>query len=257
VACVAGPRRTTRGCDPAPSVDGSVVTATFDAFAPSQAATVAIDLDASAFSPGLPSFREQPLDRRPGILPVVDAPPAIAGLAAALVLALPFLVLEGVQAVLVYRDEKTDPQLHDREHPTAIFGPPHDFRPVEVAGVLLRRKGESLLLGTLVDLDQRGTVTTVSRGAGKKTVLTVEAGPEGVEAAPGDAAFLRTLLPGRSSIRFDGEYDADTATRTQAATNELVRQATTCSRTTGSSTTAPRCCAVRGSRRCSRSACCC
>jgi hypothetical protein len=226
VACVAGPRRTTRACDPAPSVDGDVVTASFDAFGPSQAATVAIDLAASAFTDDLPTFREQPLDRRPGILPVVDLPAAIAGLVAALVLALPFLVLEGVQAALVYRDELTDPHLHDREHPTAVFGPPHDFRPVEVAGVLLRRKGESLLLGTLVDLDQRGTVTTQSREAGKKTVLTVKAGPDGVEATPGDAAFLRTLLPGRASIRFDGEYDRDTATRSQSATNELLRQAT-------------------------------
>jgi hypothetical protein len=226
VACVAGPRRTIRACDPPPSVDGNVVTAELDTFSRSRSATVAIDLDASVFSPALPSFRERPLDQRPGILPVVSLPPAIAGLVAALVLALPFLVLEGVQAVQVYRDEMTDPHLHDREHPTALFGPPHDFRPVEVAGVLLRHKSESLLLGTLVDLDQRGTVATHSRGEGKKTVLTVEAGPQGVEAAPGDAAFLRTLLPGRAPIRFDGEYDADTAKRTQAATNELVRQAT-------------------------------
>jgi hypothetical protein len=225
VGCVAGPRRTTRACDPAPTVDGTVVTASFDAFGPGEAATVAIDLAASAFTTDLPTLQEQPLDRRPGILPVVALPPAIAGLVAALVLALPFLVLEGVQAALVYRDEKTDPHLHDREHPTAIFGPPHDFRPVEVAGLLLRRKGEPLLLGTLVDLDQRGTVTTHSIDAGKKTVLTVDAGPEGVEAAPGDAVFLRTLLPGRASIRFDGDYDADTAQRTQSATNELIRQA--------------------------------
>jgi uncharacterized membrane protein YgcG len=225
VACVAGPRRTIRACDPAPSVDGSVVTADFDAFGPGRAATVAIDLDASAFGADLPTFREQPLDRRPGILPVVSLPPALAGLLAALVLALPFLVLEGVHAVQVYRDEVTDPHLHDREHPTAIFGPPRDLRPVEVAGLLLRRKGESLLLGTLVDLDQRGTVTTHSSEAGKKTVLTVEAGPKGVEATPGDAEFLRTLLPGRASVRFDGEYDPDTAQRTQSATNELIRQA--------------------------------
>jgi hypothetical protein len=225
VACVAGPRRTIRACDPAPSVDGDVVTASFDTFGPGQAATVAIDLDASAFAADLPTFQERPLDRRPGILPVVSLPPALAGLIAALVLAVPFLVLEGVQSVLVYRDEVTDPHLHDREQPTAIFGPPRDLRPVEVAGLLLRRQGESLLLGTLVDLDQRGTVTTRSTGEGKKTVLTVEAGPVGVESAPGDAVFLRTLLPGRAPVRFDGKYDRDTSTRTQSATNELIRQA--------------------------------
>lgn len=225
VVCVAGPRRTTRACEPEPSVGGGVVTATFDAFRPGQAATVAIDLDASAFAPGLPSFREQPLDQRPGILPVVSLPPALAGLLAALVVALPFLLLELVQAVLVYRDQMTDPTLHDRPQPTALFGPPHDFRPVEVAGLLLRRRSESLLLGTLVDLDQRGTIETRSWESGGKTVLEVHAGPDGVEALPGDAAFLRTLLPGRTSVRFDGEYDKDTAERTQSATNQLVQQA--------------------------------
>jgi hypothetical protein len=225
VVCVAGPPRSTLACDPAPSAEGDVVTATFDAFRPGQAATVAIDLDASAFSPGLPNFREQPLDQRPGVLPVVSLPPGLAGLIAATVVALPFLLLELVLAVLVYRDRVTDPTLHDRQQPTALFGPPHDFRPVEVAGLLLRRRSESLLLGTLVDLDQRGTVTTRSWESGGKTVLEVDAGPEGVEALPGDAAFLRTLLPGRTSVCFDGKYDKDTAERTQAATNELVRQA--------------------------------
>jgi hypothetical protein len=226
VTCVAGPRRTTRACDPPPEVDGSVVTADLDAFAPERAATVAIDLDASAFTADLPSLREQPLDQRPGLLPVVSLPPALAGLLAAVVIALPFLILEVVQAVLVYRDEVTDPALHDREQPTALFGPPHDFRPAEVAGVLLRRRTEPLLLGTLVDLDQRGTVRTESWETAGKTRMTVHAGPDGVEAAPGDAAFLRTLLPGRAPITFDGEYDRDTAQRTQEATNELVRQAT-------------------------------
>jgi hypothetical protein len=225
VACVAGPRRTVRACDPAPRVEDSVVAATFHTFGPQRAATVAIDLDAASFDGTLPTFREQPLDRREGIVPVVALPPALAGLLTALVLAVPFLALEGVQAALVYRDEKTDPHLHDRAQPSALFGPPHDLRPVEVAGLLLRNKGESLLLGTLVDLDQRGTISTTSTTKGKKTVLTVEPGPPGVRAPSGDATFLRTLLPGGAPLRFDGEYDKDASTRTQAATDELVRQA--------------------------------
>jgi uncharacterized membrane protein YgcG len=225
VTCVAGPRRSARACDPPPAIDGTEVRATFGPFRPGASATVAIDLDAAAFAAAdLPTFRERPLDRREG-LPLLPLPPVLAGLIAALVLALPFAGLEAVKARLVYRDVVTDPQLHDRAHPTAVFGPPHGFRPVEVAGLLLRRNGEPLLLGTLVDLDQRGVVRTESGGTTKKPVLTVHAGPDGVEATRGDAAFLRTLLPGRAPLRFDGEYDKDASTRTQAATHELVGQA--------------------------------
>jgi uncharacterized membrane protein YgcG len=225
VICVAGPRRSVRACDPPPTVDGTEVRASFGAFRPGASATVAVDLDAAAFAGAdLPTFREDPLDRRDG-LPLLPVVPAVAGLIAALVLAVPFVVFEAVKARLVYRDVVTDPQLHDRAHPTAVFGPPHGFRPVEVAGLLLRRSGEPLLLGTLVDLDQRGIVRTEGAGTSKKPVLTVHAGPEGVEASRGDATFLRTLLPGRASLRFDGEYDKDASTRTQTATHELVRQA--------------------------------
>jgi hypothetical protein len=225
VACVAGPRRTVRPCDPPPVVVDGEVVAAFDAFRPGEAATVAVDLAAAAFSGDLPSFQERPLERREGLLPAVPVDPPLAGLLAALVLAVPFLGFETVKAMLVYRDELTDPQLHDREHPTAVFGPPFGFRPVEVAGLLLRRRGESLLLGTLVDLDQRGIVRTESGGTDEKPVLTVHPGPHGVEARRGDAVFLRTLLPGRTPLRFDGTYDRDASTRAQRATNELVGQA--------------------------------
>lgn len=102
----------------------------------------------------------------------VACPPALASLLSALVLAVPFLALEGVQAALVYRDEKTDPHLHDRTQPSAVFGPPRDFRPVEVAGLLLRTKDEPLRFDGEYDKD----ASTRTRRATDELVRQAEGG---------------------------------------------------------------------------------
>lgn len=221
VSCVAGPRRTVRRCDPPPTIEGGAVVARFDGFGPGQAATVAIDLDGRAFADTLPVFADQPLESRSG-LPVWPLPAVPAMLLMLLVFALPFLVFELVKARLVYRDVVTDPHLHDRAQPTVRFAPPDGMRPYEVAGVLRRTSNQSLLLGTLVDQDQRGLIHSEMSGSGSTSVVTFSPGGPDIHAVPAEAAFLRALLPSGNPTRFDGSYDPASARRIDNATKQIV-----------------------------------
>src|SRR5690606_25623945 len=87
---------------------------------------------------------------------------ATAALLLALLVGLAIAAWEAVSAWYVYRDRVTDPALHHRQHPMAIPAPPHGLRPPELAGLLLRKNPDELLLSTLVDLDQRGALTSAA-----------------------------------------------------------------------------------------------
>jgi len=232
VVCVSGLRRSTRRCDPPVRTSGDRVTATFPSFAAGRAATVAIDLDTDAFTNPLPVARVQPLASTQGLIPPIALPAWLAGLLLAVSLVLPFTAFEVFKAITVYRDERTDPHLHDRLHPTAIFAPPHGHGPVEVAGLLLRTmQTQPLLIGTLIDLDQRGVVRTTTDGpvgpttSSDDVAFTVEPGPPDATAHPTERRFVSALMPGGGSIRFDGEYDKRTARRASAASSVLVEHA--------------------------------
>jgi hypothetical protein len=221
VACVEGRTGATAPCATEPTIEGRQVSASFGAFEPGRAATVAIDVDASGFVAGLPTFRPDPLDRSPSLLPVTDLPLPLASLLLAVVLAVPLMVFEAFKSVVVYRDVVTDPALHDRLHPTAVFAPPYHHRPAEVAGLLLRRAAEPAFLSTLVDLDQRGHVTTAATADGATLTIRPAAAdaPARTELLPWEQALLQALLPGGTPARLDGSYDKDTATRVGSATN--------------------------------------
>ncbi len=222
--CVAGPVGTTRPCDPPVAVEGRQATARFNHFAPGRAATVAIDLPAAAITGSLPTTSIRSLGSR-NLAGPLDIDPPAAGLWLALVLAIPFVAFESVKSVLVYRDEATDPHLHGRVQPTAVFAPPFEHRPLEVGGLLLRRDQQSLLIGTLIDLDQRGLVHTSTEGDGDEPTLVVRPGPPGSHPDALEADLLSTLLPNGTPARFDGEYDPDVAKRASAATALLHRRA--------------------------------
>lgn len=223
VACVEGDRGATSTC-PEPQVSGSEVVAEVGPFEPGQTATVAIELDAAAFDGDLPVASSTPLQESDA-LPQLPVPGPVAGMLLALLLALPLGGFEAVKTVLVYRDEETDAHLHDRVHPTASLQPPRDLPPAETAGLLLRRDQDALFLSTLVDLDQRGRIASRTIPATEGEGLEVVPAPPGREPSPADAPFVEALLPDDRPTRFDGEYDADVASRASAASDVAVRRA--------------------------------
>lgn len=226
-ACVEGPRGTTRSCDQDPVIDGNRATFTFGPFSDQESATVAVRLDADAFTAaaGVPTAGSTELGQRRGlsVARLLGAPwplnrPA-AALLMVLLLAVPILVWEALSAQKVYRDRLTDPALHDREHPTALPAPPFGFHPPEVAGLRLQSDDDQLFLATLVDLDQRNLIVTRTetdpggRFSKDKEELTVTVGPGIVNAHPIDAEVVHTLLPNGTPAVFDGTYDKTVASR--------------------------------------------
>jgi uncharacterized membrane protein YgcG len=218
--CVAGTLRTTSGCDTQPQIDGQLVTAELGPFEPRRSATVSIIGDASAFGPGLREFEATPLRERTGI-PQVPWPTWVITALFAWLVAMPLVAFETVKAVNVYRDVETDPRLHDRVHPTAIPAPPHGMAPPEVAGLLLKQNADALFLATLVDLDQRGVVTTSTSGKEKKPTVEVHRA-SGVPVPPLYSPYVAGLLPGNGSITFSGEYSSTVASKSSAAANAVV-----------------------------------
>lgn len=226
-ACVEGPRGTINDCDTAAAVDGDRASFTVGPFSDQESATVAVRVDAAAFSPeaDVPTARMAELGERRGLsrAGLVGAPWPLdrpgAALLLLVLLAVPILVWEQLSAVKVYRDRVTDPALHDREHPTALPAPPFGFHPPEVAGLRLQRDDDQLFLATLVDLDQRNLVVTRTetipggRFSKDEERLTVTVGPGIVDAHPIDAEVVGALLPNGSPAEFDGNYDKTIASR--------------------------------------------
>jgi len=231
VSCVEGRRRTTRACARTPEITGDTVVAELGPYDAFESATIAVLLPASAFTVPPPVFSPEPLDESEGIGPW-ELSPAQAGLLLAVVLALPLLVWELISARVHYRDRVTDPALHDRPTPTALPAPPHGFRPPEVAGLLLRTDSQNLLLSAIVDLEQRGLLTSTStseQGRGwfsrDKEILTLERPASGTVLPPGDDDVVHALVPEYGTTVFDGEYDAEVARRTEAASKLLTERA--------------------------------
>lgn len=217
VACVEGTTGSDTVCEGSVEVDGAQVTASLGPYEPRRSATVGIEIDATGFDvPIAAASSVTPLEEGAG-LPQLPVSGVTAGVVLALLLVAVLGAFEAIKAVTVYRDETTDAALHDRAHPTAVPSPPLELRPSEVAGLLLRRTRDALFLGTLVDLDQRGLVTTSTVEAKKGTGLAVHPGPPGVDVPDADARFLADLLPQGAPIVFDGEYDKDVSSRSSAA----------------------------------------
>jgi len=231
-ACVAGRRRSTTACEQAPQLEGQRVTFDLGPFDEGESATVAVLVPATAFTTPQPTYRPAPLDSNRGIGPW-DLSRPVAALLLALLLAVPIAVWELVAARRHYRDRVTDPAIHDRAQPTALPAPPFGFRPPEVAGLLLRTDQQALLLSTIVDLEQRGLLSThVDTAGGSRwfskasETLTVDRPPAGTVLPPGDDELVRALVPEDGPTVFSGTYDSSVSARVAATDGRLQQRAT-------------------------------
>lgn len=230
-ACVEGERDTTEPCRTSPVIDGDRVRFDVGPFDVGESATVSVVIDRDAITANVPTSALPALGTADEPNPWPGGPYTAAALLLA-VLLLPLLVWESFAARLLYRDRVTDPAIHDRQYPTAIPAPPMGFRPAELAGLLLRHGADELFLATLVDLDQRGLVTTsvditpaTKRGEEDTETLTIGPPPPGAALPPADEAFLNDLLPEGTTTTFDGTYDATVAARVSAAQSTLHERA--------------------------------
>ena len=229
-SCVEGPRGTTRPCAVAPYIDGDHIRFEVGPFSDRESATILVQLDRDAFATDIPVHNPAPLFSSFGIGPW-DVGRAMAALWLALALAVPLLIWEALSSWHHYRDRMTDPVLHDRLHPTALPTPPFGFRPPELAGLLLRNDADNLFLATLVDLDQRGLLTTSTESTSggllrkDRDTLTVARPAAGTVMPPMDDEFVTALVPSGTTV-FDGEYDADVAARVTAAKRPVTERAT-------------------------------
>ncbi len=229
-SCVEGRRGTTRPCAVAPFIDGDHIRFEVGPFTDQESATVLVQLDRDAFATAIPVHNPDALFSARGIGPW-DVSRPMAALWLALILAVPLLVWEALSSWHHYRDRMTDPVLHDRQHPTALPTPPFGFRPPELAGLLLRTDADSLFLATLVDLDQRGLVSTSTESTPggllrkERETLTVARPPAGTVMPPMDDEFVSALVPSGTTV-FDGEYDAEVASRVTAAKRPVTERAT-------------------------------
>jgi uncharacterized membrane protein YgcG len=231
-ACVEGERGTTEPCRTPPVIDGDHVRFDVGPFGVGESATVSVVIDRDAISANVPTSDLPALGTEDGSAEPWPGGPYTATALLLAVLVLPLLVWEFFAARLLYRDRVTDPAIHDRPQPTAIPAPPMGFRPPELAGLLLRRGADELFLATLVDLDQRGLVTTsaevipaTERREQDKETLTVGPPPPGAALTPADEAFLDELLPEGATTSFDGTYDETVAARVSAAQSTLHERA--------------------------------
>ncbi len=222
--CVEGRVNAITRCAHQPQIDGTTAAINLGPYPHRQSATVALHTTADAFTAELPIYDPVPLGAwRPRQLFALE--PVTAGFVTAILILLPLLLLDLVYARSVYRDRVTDPHVHDRLHPTAVFAPPRGWRPPEVAGLLLRRQPNPLFLAQLVDLDQRQAIRTSTALKGKSTTLTVERGPKFDDAAPSDRDFIDRLVPPGGSTTFGGTYDAAVAKRATRAGDILTKRA--------------------------------
>lgn len=223
VECVLGTSGETSAC-PEVASSGRTVTQHLPPFGPSETGTVAIELPAEALTGPLPEADVAELTTRGRAAAPFPVPWVPGVLVALLVLAAPAAALEWLRARHVYRDEVTDPALHDRVVPTAELEPPDGLAPAELAaidragGFLIG--GETLLLGTLVDLQVRGVVSS-SGGQDADEPLSFGPGPNASQVRDWERDALEALMPEGDPITFTGSYDAKTSTRSSEATTTL------------------------------------
>jgi hypothetical protein len=228
-SCVEGRRGTTRPCAVTPFTDGEHIRFEVGPFDDQESATVLVQVDRDAFVTDIPVHNPDPLFSSGGIGPW-DVSRPMAAVWLALILAIPLLIWEALSSWHHYRDRMTDPALHDRQHPTALPTPPFGFRPPELAGLLLRTDADSLFLATLVDLDQRGLLTTSTETTPggllrkERETLTVTRPPAGTVMPPMDDEFVSALVPTGTTV-FDGDYDAEVASRVTAAKRPVTERA--------------------------------
>ncbi len=220
VACVAGAAGTTGACGES-LTEGSTVTQPIGELARFETATVAVEFPAEALGAAadqLPVEDVTELDQRAPFASL-GVPLVPATLIMLVLLIAPAALLEFVRARRVYRDEVTDPHLHDRVAPTAELAPPDGRAPVELAAPVLRPVGSDALLATLIDLEIRGVVATTTSEDGERITVGPGSAPE--TARPWEARALEALCPGGRPITFDGEYDETTSDRSDAALQVL------------------------------------
>lgn len=227
-ACVEGPRRTTTPCATPPEVDGNRARFAFRGFTDREGATALVRLNREDFSPEalIPTFAPAPLDQNtlpgPWMLDRTQAALLLLGL-----LMVPVLIWEIPATLLVYRDKKTDPALHHRQHPTAIPAPPSGLRPPELAGLRGQRDVNAAFLATLIDLEQRGLITTTTSAAperrAKRTqpTVTIRANPRPADLDRLDAEFLDALLPMDLPLVLTGSYVPASAAAVQRAKDQV------------------------------------
>jgi hypothetical protein len=227
VACVVGTAGDDTPCPVATTSERTVVQE-LPPLGPSETGTVAIEVPASALTATFPEVDVAEVttrgeDRAP--FPVPTVPGVLVTL---LLLAAPALALEALRARRVYRDEVTDPAVHDRAVPTAELEPPDGLAPVELVAVDRAGSflvgGSDLLLGTLIDLQIRGVVRS-SGGKDEDEPLTFAPGVRATEVRAWERRTLETLMPQGAPITFDGEYDATTSKRSSGATSQLTAHA--------------------------------
>ena len=224
VSCVEGPLRTVTPCANEPTIDGAMVTIDLGPYDAYRSATVSILTPATAFTGTLPTYGATPLGSWSLASIMPDNTIVVALIVAALV-ALVLLLVELAYGLAVYRDQVTDPALHNQATPTAVFAPPQGLSAIETAGVLLRTTANPLFLAKLVDLDQRGLIRTSTTEKGKQVELAVERNPEAGDMSDMDRKFIDALLPSSGATRFSGTYNAAVAKRVRAATGIVSRRA--------------------------------
>jgi uncharacterized membrane protein YgcG len=228
VACVVGSAGDDTPC-PDAVTSGSTVVQTLPPLGPSETGTVAVEVPVAAVNASLPTAEVQELTTRGAGRAPFEVPAVPGILATTLLVAAPALLLEWFRSRVVYRDRVTDAAVHDRIAPTAELSPPDGLAPTELAAVdrvggFLATSTSDLLLGTLIDLQIRGVVTS-SGGGSDDEPLTFAPGPTSDHVRPWEGEMLGQLLPGGQQLTYDGEYDRATATRTSAATSVLTRYA--------------------------------
>ncbi len=243
VTCVAGPPGTDRPCSDLEVVADDLVRVSYGPLDDHRSAMLTVRLDLAAFDVdgeaagqpagylpvgervlpppgGTTSLPERSLD-------VIGAPWHLtrpeAALLLALLLAVPIVLWEKLSSWVVYRDRVSDPGLHGREHPTAVFTPPFGLQPAEIAGLRLRTDDDEILLATLVDLDQRG-VLSIRRGRDLEDVpdqpgprLLITRGTDYEVAHPTDTEVADAIVPDGALTILDSTYREEVAGRVNRA----------------------------------------
>lgn len=238
VACVVGAEGEVEPC-PETSVDDTTVTQQLGPLEPRTTGTVSVRLPGLAFDmAAVPDATLTPLEQGDADPPPrLELPRPLRGWLVGLVAALPILAFEGLRSRIVYRDQVTDPSLHDRPVPTAELAPPDGLPPADLAAVLQRPSlGDDPFLATLIDLEQRGVlvseaVTEDGTRVGpdddaEVEVVTIRSGSDTERTRPFERAFVGALFGDTGGVVLDGEYDEDVAKRVTAAQKVLTDRAT-------------------------------
>lgn len=226
LACVVGARGSLAPCAASPSADGRALSLELTGLAPGETATIAVGLPADTLLVAPPTQGLVRLGSR-GALGPLAVDPALAALLLLAAMVLAIGTFEVLSARDRYRDEVTDPTVHDRAAPTAVLAPPLGGRPADVAGLLRRASTRDAVLATLIDLEQRGWVRSTTEGGGEDLTVTLERGEaprrSGTWTDAADRAVVDTLLP--TPVTFTGRYDPVVSERMGALERQLMRRA--------------------------------